>query len=649
VGILLQSRPNRLRAKGPITRARLQLLRECKTLQSAERMRKAELFAASDINPRERYPSESSEPLSAATIEPAISSWLDFDLDSTSTASQSPYLQSGLSTFDHSLNFQHSQSVNTQPPLGPWKTEKAESILGLYEIASAQLSLGEYESIPVPTEISEDWVNTSFRLESPLEKFESSYSDVQPTAEDRDKTLTPPAVQIIESTSEKCERTFSMPEESTAPIAVKQDKHDTRSVLSMGNSSRSIVSLRSLKNRLHSKYSTSFLGDIKSLLERLTISESSERSSTMTGKTSSSKTQSRVSVPTKMEHPVILPGSFPQYCWEHIHHNELRKCDDYKVSTQFAQSEVIANQYFQSPCNCGPIFLGQETHRSIRSDVLFRIRACKVRPDDLDAVDTFKNSVLHIAAALEAPPGYLSRLISMGADVHALNNAKQTFLHTARISSVERILDFHTLIRNLVELQFDFRCQDLNGQTAVHALTEPPTAPDVLNGIVQTLEFYRIDLPTSRDNLGFRVQDQLQEINSKPTLLAIEDSRFSVDGSLFLEQPEASNDVQFEEFSFINRKIQNFKKHDWVENLEDLQQYELHADLLRSIVRSGEDPNFEDGEGRNGLHCLAEVRLDLPIPGKQIDRKPGSDLEFSTTSRERYLDQLLLAGVDPNK
>jgi len=336
VGILLQSRPNRLRAKGPITRARLQLLRECKTLQSAERMRKAELFAACDTNSNERYPSESSEPLSAATSEPAINSWLDFDLDGTSTASQSPYLQSGLSTFDHSSNFQHSQPIDTQPPLGPWKTEKAESILGLYEIASAQLSLGEFESIPVPTELSEDWVNTSFRLESPLEKFESSYSDVQPTAEDREKTLTPPAAQIIEPTSEKCERIFSMPEESTTPIAIKPDKHDTRSVLSMGNSSRSIVSLRSLKNRLQSKYSSSFLGDIKSLLERLTISESSDISSTMTGKTSSSKTHSKISVPTKMEHPVILPGSFPQYCWEHIHHNELRKCDDYKVSTHFA-------------------------------------------------------------------------------------------------------------------------------------------------------------------------------------------------------------------------------------------------------------------------------------------------------------------------
>jgi len=264
-------------------------------------------------------------------------------------------------------------------------------------------------------------------------------------------------------------------------------------------------------------------------------------------------------------------------------------------------------------------------------------------------VDTFKNSVLHIAAALEAPPNYLLHLIDLGADVHALNNAKQTFLHLSHISSVQRILDFHDLIGSLVQRHFDFNCRDLNGQTAIHALTEPPIAPDVLIGIEQTLEFYGIDLPTYRDNLGFRIQDQLQELRSRPMLPTIEDSRFSVDGSIFLEQRDPSADGNFEEFSFVNKDFQNGKKHDWVESLDDLQQYELHADLLRSIVRSGEDPKFEDSEGRNGLHCLAEVRLDLPVPGKQLERKAGSDLEFSTTSRGRYLEQLLLAGVDPNK
>jgi ankyrin repeat protein len=504
--------------------------------------------------------------------------------------------------------------------------------MGLYDIDSIPLSVGQYEPIIIQTEQGlDDWTTDNVNVESPLlgGKVEPGYIDIQPTVEDREKTLSPPTTQIIDSTSGQCERTFSMPEETTTPSTIKPDTHDTRSIISMANSTRSVMSLRSLKKRLQSKYSTSFLGDIKSLMERLTISESSDISSTMTGRTSSSKTQSRISVPTRMDHPVILPGSFPQYCWEHINHNELRKCDDLK-----------------SPCDCGPIFqhLGLETHRSIRSDVLFRIRACQVRPDDLEDVDTFNNSVLHIAAALEAPPHYLSRLIGMGADVHALNNANQTFLHLTHIPSVDRLPDFSVLIGTLVQRRFDFQRQDFNGQTAIHALTEPPVSPDILNGIVQALQFYAVKLPASRDNLGYKIRDQLQEMEAP----ANDDSRFSLDEEYFPEQRDANSNGQFEELSFVNRSIQNFRKHDWIENLEDLQQYELHADLLRSIVCAGDDPLYEDADGRNGLHCLAEVRLDLPIPGKLSDRKSASDLQFSTTSRERYLDQLLVAGVDPN-
>jgi len=603
-------------------------------LQSAERIRKANLITVSEIASTERYTSESSEPHSSSTIEPSVNSWLELEFESISTASQSSFLQTGSSQLEDSSTLKYFEPLDVQPPLGPWKTEKTESTPGLYEIDAVPVSLGEYEPIILQTESGlEDWTTSNLNFEPDLGKVEPGYSDVKVSVENRKKTLSPRNTEIVDSTSGECERTFSMPEDTTTPSTIKPDTHDTRSILSMGNSIRSVMSLRSLKKRLQSKYSTSFLGDIKSLMERLTISESSEISSTMSGRTSSSKTQSRISIPTKIDHPVVLPGSFPQYCWEHINHNELRKCDDLKA-----------------PCSCGPIFqlIGMETHRSIRSDVLFRIRACSVRPDDLEDVDTFNNSVLHIAAALEALPNYLSQLISMGADIHALNNANQTFLHLMHISSIERLSDFHILIGHLVRRQFDFRRQDFNGQTALHTLTEPPVSSDILNGIVQVFQFYAIELPTSRDNLGYRISDQLQEMDSKPMLPEIEDSQFFLDGDFFPEQRDANSDAQFEEFSFVNRNFQNFRKHEGIENFEDFQQYELHADLLRSIVCAGEDPLYEDADGRNGLHCLAQVRLDLPIDSKPTDRKFASNLQFSTTSRERYLEQLLLAGVDPN-
>ena len=384
---LLSSRPNRLRAKGPITKARLQLLRECKSVRSAERIKKANLITVSDIGTSERYASESSEPLSSSTTEPA-NSWLDFDLlDGNSTATQSPYVQSGSSPLENSSNFKYFEPIDDHPPLGSWKTEK-ESSVGLYDIDSV-LGLGDYEPIPLPEPGLEEWTTSDINTESRPRGVEPVYSELQLTTEDGERTPHSGTFTSGDFTSEPLGRTVSYPDETPTPRAIKPEKDDSRSIISNASigTTRSVLSLRSLKKRLQSKYTTSFLGDIKSLMERLTISEGSEVSSTMTGRTSSSKTQSRISVPTKrLDHPVILPGSFPQYCWEHINHNELRKCDDIK-----------------NPCDCGPIFqlIGLETHRSIRSDVLFRIRACSVREDDLEDVDTFNNSVLHIAAALE--------------------------------------------------------------------------------------------------------------------------------------------------------------------------------------------------------------------------------------------------------
>ena len=56
-------------------------------------------------------------------------------------------------------------------------------------------------------------------------------------------------------------------------------------------------------------------------------------------------------------------------------------------------------------------------------------------------------------------------------------------------------------------------------------------------------------------------------------------------------------------------------------------------------------PWFEDSRGRNGLHCLAEVSLKLPghLPSSQDDTPADQ-----RPPRERYLDGLLNAGVDPN-
>jgi ankyrin repeat protein len=74
---------------------------------------------------------------------------------------------------------------------------------------------------------------------------------------------------------------------------------------------------------------------------------------------------------------------------------------------------------------------------------------------------------------------------------------------------------------------------------------------------------------------------------------------------------------------------------------------EYHADLLRTILKAGDMPWLEDFRGRNGLHCLAEVDFELPIPTNSSSQ--GNSLEEKEEgTRQRYLDSLLDAGVNPN-
>jgi ankyrin repeat protein len=392
---------------------------------------------------------------------------------------------------------------------------------------------------------------------------------------------------------------------------------------------RSVISLGSLKKRLQSRYSGSFLHDIKSLMDRLTISESSETSSTTSIKTVyySRRTIARVTEPI-----VVLPGYFPQFCWEHLNVNELERCDDLPI-----------------PCSQGPIYspLGLETHRSMRADVMFRIRSSAVRKDDLECTDAFGNTVLHVASTLGARPSYLSHLITMGADPHRLNVAGQNFMHLIYISEIPHLSELQYLIGTLVKKRFDFEQQDDNGQTIFHALFQSSIPEDILNESVQCFQYHGIVIPKSRDCLGNTVMKQYRRATFS-TLPPPSEEFEGFDRTLSIATNQASIMEDFTCPSDFN--LPRIPVSPEIQNLEDLQNYELHADLLRTILRATDNPAFEDSGGRNGLHCLAAVRLDLPIPNSddEQDTQTPKPVKDHLSLRERYLEQLLLSGVDPN-
>lgn len=67
--------------------------------------------------------------------------------------------------------------------------------------------------------------------------------------------------------------------------------------------------------------------------------------------------------------------------------------------------------------------------------------------------------------------------------------------------------------------------------------------------------------------------------------------------------------------------------------------------MLKTVIKAGNDPQYEDNFGRNGLHCLAEVSLTLS--GTE-EIKLDNAAQKLCPRRQRYLNQLLESGVNPN-
>ncbi|KAH7323584.1 hypothetical protein BKA65DRAFT_540230 [Rhexocercosporidium sp. MPI-PUGE-AT-0058] len=398
---------------------------------------------------------------------------------------------------------------------------------------------------------------------------------------------------------------------------------DYSTVSGGGKSTRSILSISSLRRRLHSKYSNSLLGDIQSLMGRLSVSSCSDVSSFRSHKPIR---QPRLQVCTSIIpcHYFVLPGIFPQYCWDNICQNRLLCCDDIKL-----------------PCNRAPLFRlsGTGTHQLELAEILLSIRTQTVRAEDLNVVDSFGNSILHIVAALGSPPSHLLYLILSGSNVHRLNSANQTFLHVMDVSDVAHIGEFRDLLEELARSNFNFTQQDHNGQTAMHALTQEVNPWKVLNSMFHCMSVHHIPFPRCRDSLGKSIARHLNErgFNLSPTTAQDDPAVADLPRLQLVSHCESQTSHAWQP------SLAKYQASDLIQDMVHLNEYEVHADLLRTILRSGDDALFEDIRGRNGLHCLAEVRLDLPLAVSSAE--PTEKLRIQ---RENYMDQLLSNGVCPN-
>jgi ankyrin repeat protein len=410
--------------------------------------------------------------------------------------------------------------------------------------------------------------------------------------------------------------------------------YKTKSLLS------SVLSVTSLSRRLSQgshNHSTSTLEDIASLMEHFTISTSSAASSSLTRLSRAASSTNLpildedVQLPNKIEYPVMLPGTFPEYCWEQINNNNLRRCNR-------------GQKYRKAKPIC--------THRGPRSNpdsprvANYTIPHYHVYNGPKgEKVDCFGNSALHIAAALAAPPQFLIELIESTIDVHTLNNGGETFLHlvhpesdgfchwTNTSAKPNSVNDICELLVALKLQKFKFDQQDSHGRTSLHWLARPSIPHYVVYRIRTTIQRMGINVPSLRDNLGLTITAQIKDI-SLPSLN---------------EKHENDRAADVTDLTLENELFHDYKNNTVIETVEDLRRYEIRADLLRTIKKSEMNPEVEDGNGRNGLHCLAEVSFDL-ISQKVAPVEPDHSKRSSKlpSQHEQHLRRLLQSNVDIN-
>ena len=231
--------------------------------------------------------------------------------------------------------------------------------------------------------------------------------------------------------------------------------------------------------------------------------------------------------------------------------------------------------------------------------------------------DGFGNTSLHLFAALE---GYQEALLCMvgnreGGDLRAVNTAGQTFLHVLHLEWFEDVANPSALLWRLLALVND-SCPELVYQADVyhrsffhraHSLIRDPAT---LSSLVSS---FNHTLAARRDAFGF---------NPVPPADAAGQSHYTVYtpprrvGSFFPAAEGLSRSA-----SPASRPRSSttdgccFLAH--------------HARLVQTIQSAYTNPAVEDGEGRNGLHCLAEAILDQGTMDRLVQ---GSGLQRTSSS-----------------
>ncbi|KAH8906878.1 hypothetical protein BR93DRAFT_879287 [Coniochaeta sp. PMI_546] len=256
---------------------------------------------------------------------------------------------------------------------------------------------------------------------------------------------------------------------------------------------------------------------------------------------------------------------------------------------------------------------------------------------NLACCDCFGNTPLHLFAALEGYQEPLFGMVLNSPDVRATNNAGQTFLHILNIEWFSDLSSPSAPLKQLLAYLRDTApdmvyAKDVYGRTFFHRVHSLIRDSEILDGILSP---FNPAISSRRDAFGFNPLANTSLGGEGPF---IPPRRVGLLTPLPEERPNSSKE----------RSVP------WTSNEEDAF-VAYHTRLLQIIQASYDNPRIEDEDGRNGLHCLAEVILNpqtmdeqrtavsngRPLKRKYDRHSPEGGAEGPLASRLRHLQGLL--------
>lgn len=350
-------------------------------------------------------------------------------------------------------------------------------------------------------------------------------------------------------------------------------------------------SIKSLRNRI--SVSTVFAKQVSVLMSRLTIGSSENLGNSPCRTPSDFPAHHSPLSNGPTPHPgLAVPGDFM------ISRRYMPQCNSQK---HFVKSSGVNGCFCWCSIADETADLSDAFYITDRGELCDRANSIREGSEGASCADRFGNTPLHIFAASDSSSGLDTtfHLLESGrADPSRTNNANQTFLHVLSPMWFYGVDDLNAPLYKLLNHLYTrhnrlIYAPDVYGRTFFHQLDRFVPDPKVIEYINQ---HYGLEIP--RDAFGIRPPSHVADTSFAPP-------RRTGTTALSPLAEEAPED------DFTSRDM----------------------GLISIVTEAYSNPALEDAEGRNGLHCLAEMHFITSSPSSPDPNTPSQSHPPTTNTK----------------